>query len=221
MTRDWLKTLHDAGSAIFDVFLLPGDLILLQFAAQAPELAVRLGIDTNSDVVAQSAVISALIWLLLVGVVWKLFRFLQNVSRRVAAACKAIVFRSLLRMRNFKKELRCRLLNWLPQRRSSSADSNPEVEFDDIDLAVLRNTAAAGGGFVVSAPGLGEQLTLRPAKVQRSLERLRRYRMVEVALGSTDGFDNYRLSPSGAAFLDAIRRSQNRGEPLTATSALE
>ena len=129
MTRDWLKTLHDAGSAIFDVFLLPGDLILLQFAAQAPELAVRLGIDTNSDVVAQSAVISALIWLLLVGVVWKLFRFLQNVSRRVAAACKAIVFRSLLRLRNFKKELRCRLLNWLPQRRSSSADSNPEVEF--------------------------------------------------------------------------------------------
>ncbi len=76
MITDWLMTLHDLGNTIYDVFLLPGDFLLLQFVAQAPTLALRLGIDADSDVVLLSAVLSLLIWLLLVGVVWKFFRFL-------------------------------------------------------------------------------------------------------------------------------------------------
>lgn len=209
MTTDWLETLHDVGSAVYEAFLLPGDFLLLQFAAQAPALALSLGIDSNSDVASQSAILSAVVWLLLVGVVWKSFQFLQNVSRSLVAVCKTIVSRTLIRLRIFRKRLLCEIMGLLPRRQSSHADANPEVEFDDIDLAVLRNSAEAGGGFVVSAPGLAEQLTLRPAQVQRRLERLRKYRMVEVVFGSTDGFDNYRLSPSGVAFLDALQRSHN------------
>ncbi len=211
MITDWLKTLHDLGNTIYDVFLLPGDFLLLQFVAQAPTLALRLGIDADSDVVLLSVVLSLLIWLLLVGVVWKFFRFLQNVSRSVTATYRTVVFGVSLRIRSFKTKLLCGLLKLLPRRRSSSAYSNPEVKFDDLDLAVLRNSAAAGGGFVISAPDLAEQLTMRPAQVQRRLDKLRNYRMVDVVIGSTDGFDNYRLSQSGAAFLALLQRRGNGG----------
>jgi hypothetical protein len=221
MTTDWLETLHDVGRAVYEAFLLPGDFLLLRFAAQAPALALSLGIDSNSDAVSQSAILSAVVWLLLVGVVWKSFRILQNVSRSLLAVCKTIVFRTLIRIRVFKKKLLSEIQELLPRRRSSHAEANPEVEFDDIDLAVLRNSAEAGGGFVVSAPGLAELLSLRPDQVQLRLEWLRKYRMVEVVLGSTDGFDNYRLSPSGIAFLSALRQSRNREQPQAATSVIE
>ncbi len=85
------------------------------------------------------------------------------------------------------------------------------MKFDDLDLAVLRNSAAAGGGFVISAPDLAEQLTMRPAQAQRRLDKLRNYRMVDVVIGSTDGFDNYRLTQSGAAFLAMLQRRGNGG----------
>jgi hypothetical protein len=59
MTTDWLETLHDVGRAVYEAFLLPGDFLLLRFAAQAPALALSLGIDSNSDAVSQSAILSA------------------------------------------------------------------------------------------------------------------------------------------------------------------
>ncbi len=121
MITDWLMTLDDLGNAIYDVFLLPGDFLLLQFVAQAPTLALSLGIDADSDVVLLSAVLSLPIWLLLVGVVWKLFRFLQNVWRSVTAAYRTVVFGVSLRIRSFKTKLLCGLLKLLPRRRSSSS----------------------------------------------------------------------------------------------------
>jgi hypothetical protein len=118
MTTDWLETLHDVGRAVYEAFLLPGDFLLLRFAAQAPALALSLGIDSNSDAVSQSAILSAVVWLLLVGVVWKSFRILQNVSRSLLAVCKTIVFRTLIRIRVFKKKLLSEIQELLPRRRS-------------------------------------------------------------------------------------------------------
>lgn len=75
------------------------------------------------------------------------------------------------------------------------------VEFDDLDLAVLRSAAARGPGFTTSAPEIAEELTLRPAQIQRSLDKLRKNKMLEYVIGSTDGFENYRLSRLGNAFM--------------------
>jgi DNA-binding PadR family transcriptional regulator len=42
---------------------------------------------------------------------------------------------------------------------------------------------------------------MRPASVQRILDKLRKHHLVDSAIGATDGFDNYRLTPSGVALL--------------------
>lgn len=211
MTTDWLTTLSAAGSTVYDVFLLPGDFLLLQFGSWAPEIALLLGVDVNSHAVPLSAALSVLIWLLVIGALWKFLRFLQNLSRSLTAACGRMVFRVSLRMHRFKAELLCLLGKMLGRQHSDGIALDSEAVIDDSDLAVLQNTAAAGGSFVVAAPDLAAQLTLRPAQVQRSLERLRAHGIIDAVLGSTDGYQNYRLSLSGAAFLAALERKESTG----------
>ena len=62
----------------------------------------------------------------------------------------------------------------------------------------------------LSAPELAEQFSLRPAQIQRSLDKLCSNAMITTVIGSTDGFDNYRLTDSGNAFVGMWARRQPR-----------
>ncbi|MCH8073859.1 MAG: hypothetical protein IIA09_18155 [Proteobacteria bacterium] len=221
MFTDWLANLHDLGKVIYDAFLLPGDFVLTQFVAHAPTLALRLGIGGEGDGLMLPAVLSLLVWLLLVVVAWKFVRLLQNIARIVNAAIRTICFRTSYGIRSVKTKLVCILRQRIPRRGSSRADTIPEVPFDNLDLAVLRTSAALAPGFALSAPELAGQLTMRPAQVQRSLDKLRKYELVDSVIGSTDGFDNYRLTRSGAFFLAAWQRRGNGGQPPAATALIK
>jgi hypothetical protein len=216
MITNWLANLHDLGKVIYDAFLLPGDFILSQFVAHAPTLALRLGIGSEVDGLMLPAVLSLLTWLLLVVVAWKFVRLLQNVARIVNAAIRTICFRTSNGIRSVKTKLVCKFRQQIPRRGSSRVDTVPEVQFDNLDLAVLRTSAALAPGFALSAPELAGQLTMRPEQVQRSLDKLRKYELVDSVIGSTDGFDNYRLTQSGAFFLAVWKRRGNGRQTLSA-----
>jgi DNA-binding PadR family transcriptional regulator len=62
---------------------------------------------------------------------------------------------------------------------------------------------------------------MRPAQVQRSLDKLRKYELVDSVIGSTDGFDNYRLTESGAFFLADWQRRGKGGQPPAATALIK
>jgi len=221
MITDWLANLHDPGKVIYDAFLLPGDFVLTQFVAHAPTLALGLGIGGEGDGLMLPAVLSLLVWLLLVVVAWKFIRLLQNVARIVNAKIRTICFRTSCGIRNVKTKLVCKFRELIPRRRSSRADTIPEVQLDNLDLAVLRTSGALAPGFALSAPELAGQLTMRPAQVQRSLDKLRKYELVDSVIGSTDGFDNYRLTQSGAFFLADWQRRENDSQPPAATALIK
>lgn len=221
MFTNWRTNLHDLGKVIYDAFLLPGDFVLTQFVGHAPTLALRLGVGGDGEVLMLPAVLSVLVWLLLVVVAWKFVRLLQNVVRIVNAAIRTICFRTSYGIRSVKTKLVCILRQRIPRRGSSGADTIPEVQIDNLDLAVLRTSAALAPGFALSAPELAGQLTMRPAQVQRSLDKLRKYELVDSLIGSTDGFDNYRLTQSGAFFLADWQRRENGGQPPTATALIK
>lgn len=100
----------------------------------------------------------------------------------------------------------------LPRRKNKEADpAAPTIEFDELDMAVLRSVSAKGPGFAMSAPDIAEKFTLRPAQVQRSLDKLSNNKLLAAVIGSTDGFDNYRMTDSGLAFMAMWERQQARG----------
>jgi hypothetical protein len=192
--------LQELGNTIYDAFVLPGDYLLAKIAEHLPAFAASIGILDEERSVVLLLIVSMSVWVLLILLGRKLFGLGQDLARIVSSTLRTIVFRVSLALANFKTWLVCKLRQFLP-RRSHDADAIAEVNLDDRDWAVLRSAAAHGPGFTTSAPELAEQLPLRPAQIQRSLDRLRENKMLEYVIGSTDGFDNYRVSQMGAAFV--------------------
>jgi len=151
-------------------------------------------------------VLSAVFWLLLLIAGWRVFRLLQDILRNFDAAVRTIWYRLHQAVGSLKTRIVCKVRDALPQRRHIGIDASFEIDFDDLDLAVLRSVAARGPGFALSAPELAEKFRLRPSQVQRSLDKLRRNRMLDSVMGSTDGYDNYRITKPGATFVAMWQR---------------
>ena len=205
MIADLLTYLRDIGDTIFGVFMLPGDFLLSQLAAHLPSLALTLRIGDDSSLVL-AGVVSFLSWSLAGVLVWLIVRFLQNLARIISAGLRTIFYRLSHAVGSFKTRIVCKIRPLFRRRRSASANNAAEVEFNDLDLAVLRSAAACGPGFATSAPELAEQLMTRPTLVQNSLIRLSTNKMLDTVIGSTEGFDNYRLSRTGAIFVATLQR---------------
>ena len=217
MTTDLLTILQNFGYAIYDAFVLPGNFLLSKFVANAPIFAAKLGINGDETTTILPVVLSLLSWTLLAVVASIFVNLLRNVTRIAGAIIRTVSFRISLALGNVKTRLVCKLRQLFPKRQRNGLTGIPMVEFDDLDLAVLRQASALGPGFALSAPELAEQFTLRPAQVQRSLEKLSRNKILDYVIGSTDGYDNYRMTDYGAAFLAMYQRQDTKSEsPLLA-----
>lgn len=197
MIKTWLATLNDFGIAILDAFFLPGNVALSHVSANAPGVALQLGIAAGDHGVLLPVFVSVLSWSLLLFLIWRIATFVEYGVQIV----KALVTRSwsaiLYRFRSLKARSNYKLRQMVLAREPGIAVSTSENEFDDLDLTVLRTGATLPPGLVLSAPELAAQLTKRPAQVQRSLDKLRQYKLVDNVIGDTDGFENYRLTESG------------------------
>lgn len=165
-----------------------------------------IGITGNHHSVVMLVVLSLSAWFLIAVAGLIVLKLIQNAARIVGARIRTVMFRISHATRRLKTKLVLKLRGLLPRNASGRANTTPMVEFDDLDLDVLRSAAAYGPGFATSAPELADQLALRPAQIQRSLDKLSRNKMLEYVIGSTDGFDNYRLSQLGTAFVAQWQR---------------
>ncbi len=182
--------LQELGYSIYGAFVMPGNLVLS-----------IIGVVDDDATVAMLFITSLVVWSLIAVAGLMLLKLGQNAARFAVAMIRTGMFRMSHSIRSFKTKLVLKLREMFPRRAARNADVIPMVEFDDLDLAVLRTAAARGPGFTTSAPELAEQLPLRPAQIQRSLDKLRSNKLLENVIGSTDGFDNYRVSQMGTAFV--------------------
>ena len=206
MITDLMTILREVGNTIYKVFVLPGEFVLSWLYEFVPTAAAQLNIISDKQSALTLIVLSFLLWSLLAFAVAKMWQLLQNLIRITTAAGRTLFFRVSLAFGNLEKRVMRGLQRLIPQR-SAAAVAVPEVDFDDLDLAVLHSAAARGPGFTTSAPELAEQLTYRPTQIQRSLNKLSKNKLLDGVIGSTDGFDNYRLSESGSHFVATLRRN--------------
>jgi hypothetical protein len=208
MISNWLNTLYQFGTLAREAYLVPGDFVLSKFAELAPVTATNWGVAGNGDSIMAAVVISGIFWLLMSIVAWRLYRYGSSLTRNLVALAHTAWFRGRQAVGNLKTRAVCRLREFVPSPRDDGLDAVPEIDFDDLDLAVLRSAAARGPGLATSAPDIAEKFKLRPSEVQRSIEKLRQNRMLDTVIGSTDGYGNFRLSPSGATFVAMWQRRQ-------------
>ena len=206
MINNWLTTLREFGTLIREIYLAPGHFVLSRFAEIAPVTAASWGVSTSGDAVVPAAVISAIFWLLMAIITWRLYRYSQSFLRNLIAVFHTIWYRGRQAAGSIKTRVVCRLRVFVPGRQDDGIDAVPEIDFDDLDLAVLRSAAARGPGLAMSAPEIAEKFKLRPSQVQRSVDKLRRNKMLDTVIGTTDGYGNFRVSPSGATFIAMWQR---------------
>ncbi|MCI0516507.1 MAG: hypothetical protein L0Y45_01600 [Woeseiaceae bacterium] len=191
-----------AQAAAYELFLLPGDYVL-SIVARTPEAAIL----ADGGALLLRNIASALCWLLIIVLIWQLLRLIRNIVRVLLAVWLTVEFRFEQGLRNLRTRLVCAVRLLFAGRRIQRIERAFEVEFDDIDVAVLRNGAGLRPGYTLSVPELAGRLTIRPSLVQKSLDKLRKQKLVECAFGSTDGFENYRLTPNGITLLAVWRRN--------------
>lgn len=203
--------LSAVGELLYAVFLMPGAYLLSGFAAIAPVTALKLGITAGQTEGTLLIVVSLIFWFALMILLSVLWRILRNWMRIMSAMIRAAWFRLTLATRACKTRLLLMLRWFLPRRQTPAKFEPSTVEFDEFDMAVLDSVSERGPGFTMSAPELAERLSLLPSKIQQSLDKLSRNKMLDSVIGSTDGFDNYRLTEAGASYVSMWQRQESRG----------
>ena len=182
-------------------FTLPGVYVLNLLAQEAPDLASLLGLARPEDSIVFTIVLSTLLWILACVLFWGTIRLVQNLQRISGAIVRTMWYRLVQGTGNIKTRIICKLRQLFPQQQADDSMPSPELEFDDFDFTVLQATADCGPGFTTSAPELASKYGLRPSQFQGSLRKLQSSKMIATVIGSTDGFDNYRLTDYGAAYI--------------------
>lgn len=195
---------RDVVQTIYEIFIAPGNVIVSVLVSFFPTLTELPGVENPGKSTPLVFTLSILAWLTIAVILLHIYRRLQNLGRVVASSCATILFRLSLAGHNLKRALVAPLLRFRVWRQSKGVESNT-IEFSTADIAVLKSAVAQPPGITVSAPELAEQFTMRPSQLQRCLDRLCEYRMIESVIGSTDGFDNYRVTPAGAHFCQQMK----------------
>ena len=209
MIDQLLIKLGETADGLAAIFLFPGEALLALFALIAPETVALLTFGKGALLVP--FVLALLAWTLsaLLGLMF--LNFCRQVVRQVNALVLTLWYRTRMAFSNLVMRITWKLRALLPRRKKQSETMmGPTIEFDDLDMAVMRTVSAQGPGFALSAPDLAEKFTMRPAQVQRSLEKLSQNKMLDSVIGSTDGFDNYRMTDSGLAYMAMLQRQEAR-----------
>ena len=198
-----------------NLFTLPGNYVLNLLAQKAPGLASLLGLAKPEDSIVVTIVLSTFLWILACVLFWGAVRLARNLQRFSGAIVRTMWYRLIQGVGNTRTRIICRLRQLFPRQQADDSVPSPETEFDDFDFTVLQATADRGPGFTTSAPELASEYGLRPSQFQDSLRKLHNSKLIAAVIGSTDGFDNYRLTDYGAAYIkmwDQRRASQSLTE---------
>jgi hypothetical protein len=184
-----------------NVFTIPGLYLLQALTVHAPGIAAFLGISDPSAAIALVVVLSVLAWVFAVIACWSAVVLARNVYRFSEAIVRTLWYRVTQSAANVKTWLICRYKSFFPKKAASSLEPIAEIQFDDFDFTVLQAAAERGAGFCTSAPELADKYSVLPSHFQKSLSRLSNSKLLTTAIGSTDGFDNYRITDYGTAYL--------------------
>lgn len=194
------KFFDNAGDALVDAVLWPGQQVLSAIAYYSPGAAQWLGVQDGEASASMTLIFTLVVFFLLIVIATIIVRLITRWLRITRAIIHTIWFRVTLWLRELKTMLKLRLRRIQIWKKAHRFTETPVEELDDLDVAVLQSASAAGPGIAVSAPELAEKFRLRPAQVQRSLKKLSSFKMLDYVIGATDGYDNFRLTDYGAAF---------------------
>ena len=190
-------------SAVYRGILTPGEILLSWIEAIAPQTVAIM--TTGKGGAITLLMLTLLAWTLVVVAGLLLSRLCRNIAWQISAFIR--VFFHCVKM--FAGDMKTRLIwkyrDYFPHE-TTQTESVSQAQFDDLDIAVLASVSRRGPGMAASAPELAEKYKLRPTQIQDRLNKLAQNHMLRSVIGSTDGYENYRLTDSGLALIAMCER---------------
>lgn len=199
-----------------NAFLMPGEAVLSLIGRIAPETEAIMRIDYGATV--YPLIFSLLAWTIAMVIGLYIVKIVKNAAWQTNALIHTFIYWVRNSLGNIKTRLLWQYRRFFPHESDDTQFVSRE-EFDKLDIAVLRTLFKKGPGVASSAPELAETFTLRPAQVQRRLEKLADNHMLRTVIGSTDGYDNYRLTDSGLTFITMMQRQSRMTGNVSPVSA--
>jgi len=209
------SSLADFAGAAGRGFLLPGDLLLSVFAWMAPQTVEMLTFGTGKTAV--TLILALIGWTMLVIGGLLLSRLCRNVAWQISALFRVLVYRAKQFVGDLKTRLIWKYREYFPHK-AAQAHSVSQDEFDDLDIAVLASVSRRGSGMDTTASGLAEKYKLQPAHVQERLDKLQENHMLRSAISPNDGYQKYRITDSGLAYIAMCERQASARVNLTSAS---
>ena len=192
-------------------YLTPARFLFELATVHAPWIASLLGLGQGAEPIVLSIVVSTAVWVAMCATSWWIFRFAFHIRRIGESTLLTAAFNIRHWIGTAKTLIVCRYRQHFSGKSDADADSPGESSFGGFDIAVLQAAADCGPGATTSAPELAEKFGMLPSRFEQSLKKLHRDQMIDTTVGSTDGYDNYRITPHGAAFAMMLRnRNQNQ-----------
>lgn len=188
------------------LFRAPADAALRAFERHYPDLASAAGLVPDNLSSGEWNAAAAACWIGLLIAVWIARVLLRRAARLLEFACRSVAFHANEFLKSMRTSLRLRFRRRSGNGRRIDTPTAYAVDLSELDLSVLRAAASLMPAHSTSAPDLADTTKLRTAEIQQSLEKLYRNKLLDSTMGSTDGFDNYVISSSGAAFYSMISR---------------
>ena len=196
---EWQTQLQIIVNSTVGIFMAPGEFILQQVAELFPDWLLV----SEGDAAILPAVVSLFFWLTAAIVLRKMIGEVRNLFVYVRRLTNTLLFRFQIRKTYLGTRISRFWQQRLLRRRSDSGLVANEIEFDRLDLAVLRSAASCGPGFAIAAPEVAEALGILPNDAQRRLEKLSHSQLLELTGSASDDFTNYRLTRTGQRLLSA------------------
>ena len=187
----------------------PGEYLRNLIDQHIPYLPSLLGVTSAEDSIGFTIMLTMLAWILVCISLWGVVRLVQNLYRRADSLVRSLCYRTGQTAGNIKTRVVCIVRRFFPLRQSSGVKTLPEITFDDFEFTVLQAVGDCGAGFTTSAPELASKFGMRPGQFKKSLRKLHSSKMIDTVIGSTDGFDNYRLTDYGASYMKVWNQRQS------------
>lgn len=194
-----LKILNSVIDTVYVVIMVPGEWLASKSIEHVPSLAASLGISAEDSTVLAPLIFSIISWTIVALLVRRLLYPLRGLLNTIGVMFMRLKFRTLIALRSFITRLGLEPLMWWKD--SAPEEEQNKLSLNRLDLMVLELAKAAGPGFALSAPELADRMNLRPAQIQQCLDKLSQDNLLDFTLGTTDGYENYRLNDTGTYVL--------------------
>jgi DNA-binding MarR family transcriptional regulator len=212
-----LTIVAEYASAVYRGILAPGEILLSWIEAIAPQTAAIM--TTGNGGAIALLILTLLAWTLIVVAGLLLSRLCRKIAWQISALIRVFFYRVKMFVGDMKTRLIWKYREYFPHE-AKQAQSVSHAQFDDMDIAVLASVSRRGPGMATSAPELAEKYKLRPAQIQDRLDKLAENHMLNSVMGSTDGYENYRLTDSGLALIAMCeRQAAARVSPASASGS--